>query len=161
MRFAAWLEPDNVEVVSKFLAVSAKRAAGEPTVPSTLGAERRTNPYFRAREPALQAAAGARSAWVARRRARPLLKRAWDSVAGPPAPASRAPPATPVAVYRTLQELLAFGAWQSFKLNAAAAGAVRRRAAAAQQAQQATARAYAAAQQQQHAQQQQQQEDRP
>jgi glyoxylase-like metal-dependent hydrolase (beta-lactamase superfamily II) len=159
MRFAAWLEPDNTEVVAKYLAANAKRAAGEPTVPSTMGAERRANPYFRTRDAALQAAVASRAAWVERRRARSYGQRAWDAVAGRPAQPPHGGDAkaaaarraggeealsmTPVQLYRALQELLSFGAWQSFKLNAAAASAVRRRA-AHNAAQAAGARAQAA-----------------
>ena len=184
MRFAAWLEPDNLDVAAKFLTVSARRAAGEPTVPSSMGAERRTNPYFRASDPALQAAAAARAAWVQRRKGRSWAQRTWDSFTGnggrssssssggssrapPPAagsaaaararngagssgsgrakPAPVVPSMTPVQLYRTLQELLSAGAWQSFKLSPAAAGAVRRRAAAANIAQQQAHQAAAAA----------------
>jgi hypothetical protein len=160
MRFAAWLEPDNTEVVAKYLAANSKRAAGEPTVPSSMGAERRANPYFRTRDAALQAAVASRAAWVERRRARSYGQRAWDAVAGRPSqpPAGRADAAkarrageealsmTPTQLYRALQELLSFGAWQSFKLNAAAASAVRRRAAHnAAQAAGARAQAQAAA----------------
>lgn len=38
LRFAAWLEPDSVDVVGRFLLASAKRNTGEPTVPSLIGA---------------------------------------------------------------------------------------------------------------------------
>lgn len=40
LRFAAWLEPDSVDVIGRFLLASAKRNTGEPTVPSLIGAAR-------------------------------------------------------------------------------------------------------------------------
>jgi hydroxyacylglutathione hydrolase len=56
LRFAAAVEPDNAEV--------ARRAAElpSPSTPSTIAAERATNPFLRAAEPAVVAAAKARGA---------------------------------------------------------------------------------------------------
>ncbi len=47
-RFAATVDPDNGALVERLAAVEAARAAGEPTVPTTIGAERATNPFLRA-----------------------------------------------------------------------------------------------------------------
>lgn len=56
LRFAAAVEPDNAQV--------ARRAAAlpVPSTPSTIGEERATNPFLRAAEPAVIAAARARGA---------------------------------------------------------------------------------------------------
>ena len=47
-RFALTVEPDNADVVARAAEVDRLRAAGEPTVPTTIGRERATNPFFRA-----------------------------------------------------------------------------------------------------------------
>jgi hydroxyacylglutathione hydrolase len=47
LEFAAAVEPGNRAVVEKAERVRAKRARGEPTVPSTLAEERATNPFMR------------------------------------------------------------------------------------------------------------------
>ena len=47
-RFALSVEPDNADVVARAAEVDSLRAAGEPTVPTTIGHERATNPFFRA-----------------------------------------------------------------------------------------------------------------
>jgi hydroxyacylglutathione hydrolase len=46
-RFALTVEPDNAALVARARAVDAARARAEPTVPSTLGEERATNPFLR------------------------------------------------------------------------------------------------------------------
>jgi hydroxyacylglutathione hydrolase len=56
LRFALSVDPTNEALVQKMAWANARRAAGEPTVPSTLGQERATNPFMRVTEPALQAA---------------------------------------------------------------------------------------------------------
>ncbi len=48
-RYAVVAEPDNVAVSARLAEVEAMRAAGEATVPTTIGAERATNPFMRAR----------------------------------------------------------------------------------------------------------------
>jgi hydroxyacylglutathione hydrolase len=58
LAFAASLEPDNPAIISRRAQVDGLRARGAPTVPSTLAAERRTNPFLRAHEPALKRATG-------------------------------------------------------------------------------------------------------
>ncbi|MBO1078927.1 hydroxyacylglutathione hydrolase [Roseomonas haemaphysalidis] len=47
-RFALTVEPDNAALRDKAAWVSATRAAGRPTLPATLGEEKRTNPFLRA-----------------------------------------------------------------------------------------------------------------
>src|SRR5205823_5628923 len=47
-RFALAVEPDNAAIAARMVAVDAARAAGEPTVPTTIGIERATNPFLRA-----------------------------------------------------------------------------------------------------------------
>jgi hydroxyacylglutathione hydrolase len=47
-RFALAVEPDNAALVARMERVDATRAAGEPTVPTTIGLERATNPFLRA-----------------------------------------------------------------------------------------------------------------
>ena len=48
-RFAVTAEPDNAALAARVVAIDAARAAGRPTVPSTIGLERATNPFTRAR----------------------------------------------------------------------------------------------------------------
>ena len=47
-RYAAAAEPDNAAVTERMRDVDAKRAAGEPTVPTTIALELATNPFLRA-----------------------------------------------------------------------------------------------------------------
>ncbi|WP_236643623.1 hydroxyacylglutathione hydrolase [Flavisphingopyxis soli] len=47
-RFARHAEPDNAAIAARMVAVEAARAAGEATVPTTIGEERATNPFMRA-----------------------------------------------------------------------------------------------------------------
>lgn len=47
-RYAVVAEPDNAAIASRLAEVEAMRAAGEATVPTTIGAERATNPFMRA-----------------------------------------------------------------------------------------------------------------
>jgi hydroxyacylglutathione hydrolase len=58
LRFAATLEPDNPQLISRAAEVAAKRAKGIPTVPAPLSEELATNPYLRAHLPALKTAVG-------------------------------------------------------------------------------------------------------
>jgi hydroxyacylglutathione hydrolase len=57
LRFAAAVMPDNADVQERIRNESAKRERGEPTVPSNIGLELRTNPFLRSAEPAVVAAA--------------------------------------------------------------------------------------------------------
>ena len=58
LRFAATLEPDNPQLISRIAEVAERRARGAPTVPVPLQVELDTNPYLRAHLPALKAAVG-------------------------------------------------------------------------------------------------------
>jgi hydroxyacylglutathione hydrolase len=57
-RFALTIEPDNSDLISRIEEITRTRAANQPTVPSDLGVEKRTNPFLRADVPALQTAFG-------------------------------------------------------------------------------------------------------
>lgn len=48
-RYALVAEPDNAAIRERMTAVDAARTKGEATVPTTIGAERATNPFLRAR----------------------------------------------------------------------------------------------------------------
>jgi len=47
LRFAHDLEPANADIAAKLERVAGQRKAGTPTVPSTIGEEKRTNPFLR------------------------------------------------------------------------------------------------------------------
>jgi hypothetical protein len=47
-RYALVAEPDNDEIRARMIEVDRKRAEGEATVPTTIAAERATNPFMRA-----------------------------------------------------------------------------------------------------------------
>lgn len=47
-RYALVAEPDNLELAERMIQVDAMRARDEPTVPTTIGLERATNPFMRA-----------------------------------------------------------------------------------------------------------------
>lgn len=53
-RFALSVDPDNAALVERTRTVEGLRAAGRPTVPSTIGEERATNPFLRAGDPAIR-----------------------------------------------------------------------------------------------------------
>lgn len=57
-RFAVTVEPDNAALRSRAAEIAAQRERGEPTIPSTLGVEKATNPFLRADRPEVQAALG-------------------------------------------------------------------------------------------------------
>lgn len=61
LRFAREVEPDNLDVEASLEASRELRSRDAPTLPSTIGLERRINPFLRCREPAVQAAATARA----------------------------------------------------------------------------------------------------
>ena len=61
LRFAAAVEPGNADVLETLEAVRKLRARDGITLPTTLGRERRINPFLRCREPAVRAAAEARA----------------------------------------------------------------------------------------------------
>ena len=49
-RYALAAEPDNQAIAARMAKVEAMRARGEATVPTTIGLERATNPFMRARD---------------------------------------------------------------------------------------------------------------
>jgi hydroxyacylglutathione hydrolase len=51
LRFALAVEPANRELAARYEAEQRKRDAGLPTLPSTIGMERATNPFLRVMEP--------------------------------------------------------------------------------------------------------------
>ena len=57
-RFAASLDPDNPDLMSRINGIETSRAAGKPTVPSSLTEEKRTNPYLRVDLPEFKAVLG-------------------------------------------------------------------------------------------------------
>lgn len=56
LRFARAVEPGNAALLARVERDSARRAQGLPTIPSTVGAEKASNPFLRYREPAIVAA---------------------------------------------------------------------------------------------------------
>lgn len=57
-KFARTIEPENSELISRYEAVEAARAAGRQTVPSLLSEELATNPFLRAHVPGVAANLG-------------------------------------------------------------------------------------------------------
>ena len=55
-RFAMTIEPTNPVLKTRIDAIATARAAGKPTVPSSLALEKATNPFLRAHLPVLKAA---------------------------------------------------------------------------------------------------------
>ena len=53
-KFAVTVDPDNEALAARLGAVEALRAAGTPTLPTTMAEELRTNPFLRARDAALR-----------------------------------------------------------------------------------------------------------
>ena len=64
LRFARAVEPANVSLPERQAREQQKRDLGEPTLPSTIGQERATNPFLRIDEPAVRAAAERRAGRV-------------------------------------------------------------------------------------------------
>lgn len=56
LRYAAHILPHDAAVAERRRGVMAARERGEPTVPSRLGVEKRTNPFLRCDDPAIAAA---------------------------------------------------------------------------------------------------------
>ncbi len=54
LRFALTVEPENRDAIAYREQAQALRARGEPTLPSTIGRERRVNPFLRASVPAVR-----------------------------------------------------------------------------------------------------------
>lgn len=61
-RFALRHDPDNPALQRRAAEVEALRAAGKPTLPSTIGAELAANPFLRAADPAIRKRLGMASA---------------------------------------------------------------------------------------------------
>lgn len=57
-RFALTVERDNADLAERVRAIEAARQRGEPTIPSAMGLEKRTNPFLRADVAETQAAVG-------------------------------------------------------------------------------------------------------
>ena len=57
LRFACAVSPDDAQVAGRAEEAARVRATGAPTLPSTIGIERATNPFLRCAEPAIAAAA--------------------------------------------------------------------------------------------------------
>lgn len=53
-RFALTIDPDLPALQQRAAEVEAARAAGRPTIPSTIGLEKATNPFLRAADPAIR-----------------------------------------------------------------------------------------------------------
>ncbi|MFN3582194.1 MAG: hydroxyacylglutathione hydrolase [Pseudomonas sp.] len=62
LRFAHAVEPDNADIRVRMEVVEGLRAAGRMTLPSSIGLEKQTNPFLRAEQPAVVAAATTQSA---------------------------------------------------------------------------------------------------
>ena len=56
LRFALTVDGDNADLQQRYTQVQASRSRQEATVPSLLGIEKRTNPFLRWEQPALQSA---------------------------------------------------------------------------------------------------------
>jgi hydroxyacylglutathione hydrolase len=80
LRFALAVEPDNPAIHHRVAAVAAKRALGQPSVPSTLAEERATNPFLRCEVPSVIAAARAHAAVDDQKVAVFAAIRAWRNV---------------------------------------------------------------------------------
>ena len=61
-RFALSVDPDNAALQARAAEVDRQRAAGQPTVPTLLGAERVENPFLRPFDPAIRAKLGMKDA---------------------------------------------------------------------------------------------------
>jgi hydroxyacylglutathione hydrolase len=61
-RFAVTVDPGNARLKSRLAEVERMRAAGKPTIPSTMAEERATNPFLRADDPAVAATIGMQGA---------------------------------------------------------------------------------------------------
>jgi hydroxyacylglutathione hydrolase len=56
--FALSVEPDNAQLIERAKQVDALRKQNKPTIPSTIGLERATNPFLRPSSPELQTTVG-------------------------------------------------------------------------------------------------------
>ena len=53
LRFAREVDPENASLIARIQTEQTKRNRGQPTVPSTIGLEKSTNPFLRYRESAI------------------------------------------------------------------------------------------------------------
>ena len=58
LKFALTVDQDNADLQERMMTVQAMRARGEATIPTTIGVEKRTNPFMRWDFPAIQRSAG-------------------------------------------------------------------------------------------------------
>jgi hydroxyacylglutathione hydrolase len=56
IKFALSVDKDNPALQARAVEAEKQIAAGEPTIPTTIGEEKKTNPFLRAGEPSLAAA---------------------------------------------------------------------------------------------------------
>ncbi|WP_417771569.1 hydroxyacylglutathione hydrolase [Stappia sp.] len=61
-RFALTIDPQNTALVARAEEVEALRSAGRPALPTTMSQELATNPFLRARDPAIRAGLGMETA---------------------------------------------------------------------------------------------------
>ena len=61
-KFALSVDPDNEALVKRAMEVEQLRAAGKPTLPVTMGAEKGANPFLRPSDPAIRARLGMEAA---------------------------------------------------------------------------------------------------
>ncbi|HZP18770.1 MAG TPA: hydroxyacylglutathione hydrolase [Bauldia sp.] len=61
-RFALTVDPGNADLVERAKRVRERRAAGQPTLPTTVVLEKQTNPFLRAADPAIRAHLGMKDA---------------------------------------------------------------------------------------------------
>jgi hydroxyacylglutathione hydrolase len=61
-RFARTVDPTNTLLAERSAEIDRLRAEGKPTIPSTMGLERLTNPFLRADDPAVAEAVGLKGA---------------------------------------------------------------------------------------------------
>ena len=57
-RFSVTVDPANKSLKGRLAEIEKARAAGKPTIPSTMAEERATNPFLRADDPAIATAVG-------------------------------------------------------------------------------------------------------
>lgn len=76
-RFARGVEPENEALKKRAAEIDSLRAAGKPTLPTTIGQERATNPFLRARSRAIRGRLGLEGAddWEVFARLRELKNR--------------------------------------------------------------------------------------
>jgi hydroxyacylglutathione hydrolase len=77
-RFALSVEPENAALVTRMKSIEASRAAGLPTLPTTVALEKATNPFLRTHSAAIRARLGLDGAldWQVFARLRELKNRA-------------------------------------------------------------------------------------